>query len=137
MLFNWRSQDVNIKVVFTSLANRTLKSSGTQTPITFPSKSALTSCIVLTRILNTIALIEEKNRCHCHYYYNHFHNLLLNATIINIILVIIIVLLFLYFSINFKILGLWRDFVKSTDTKVKKFQARHKNRHKSEKISSK
>ena len=65
--------------MFTSLANRTLKSSGTQTPITFVSKSTLTSGIVFTRILNTIALTEETNRCHCHYHYhhyNHFHPLL-------------------------------------------------------------
>ena len=62
--------------MFTSVANRTLESSDTQTPKTFLSKSALTSCIVLTRILNTIALTKETNRCHCYCHYNHFHNLI-------------------------------------------------------------
>ena len=65
--------------MFTSLANRTLKSSGTQTPITFLSKSVLTSGIVFTRILDTIALTEETDRCNFHYHYhhyNHFHPLL-------------------------------------------------------------
>ena len=101
----------------TSFAKWTLKSSGTKTPITFVSKSALTSGIVLTRILNTIALKEKTNRCHCHYHYhhyNHFQQLIVNrtATIINIvivILVIIVVLLFLYFSNNFEMLSLWGD----------------------------
>ena len=58
----WRPQDINIEVVVTSFANRTFKSSGTKTPITFLSKSALTSSIVLTRILYTIALTEKKNK---------------------------------------------------------------------------
>ena len=58
-----------------------IKSSGTQTPITFLSKSALTSSTVLTRILNAIALTEETDRCHCycHYHhYNHFHHPIVN-----------------------------------------------------------
>ena len=100
---------------FTSFANWTLKSSGAKTPITFLSKSALASSIVLTRILNTIALTEKKtNRCHCHYHYhlyNHFQHPIINCTakIINIaivILVITVVLLFLHFSKNFEMLCL-------------------------------
>ena len=87
----------------------------TKTPISFLCKSALTSSIVLTRILYTIALTEKKtNRCHCHYHchdHNHFQHSIINctATIINIvivILVIIVVLPFLYFSNNFEILCL-------------------------------
>ena len=121
MLLNcWRPRDINTEVVVTSFANRTLKSSGTKTPITFLCKSALTSSIVLTRILYTIALTEKKktNRSHCHYHchhYNHFQHSIINCTattinIVIVILVIIAVLLFLYFSNNFEKLCLWRDF---------------------------
>ena len=116
-MLNWRPQAINIEVVYTSFANQTLKSSGTKTPITFVSKSALTSGIVLTRILKTIALTEKTNRCHCHchyHHYNHFQHLIVNCTasIINIvivILVIIVLLPFLYFSNNFEMLSLWGD----------------------------
>ena len=60
----------------TSFAKWTLKSSGTQAPITFLSKSALTSSIVLTRILNTIALTEKKQ------------------TVVIVIIIIIIIIIF-------------------------------------------
>ena len=81
VVVNLKVHDINIIVAFTSFANRTFKSSGTQTPITFLSKSALTSSTVLTRILNAIALTEETDRCHCycHYHhYNHFHHPIVN-----------------------------------------------------------